>query len=85
MNSAQRQKSHNVITKEAARIIFNKVEASNVPIAIFAANGSWNATKVSAQNFSRQMEAIPEKLVAIYDLNSRLQWIEDDLAAAGIR
>ena len=29
---------HNIITKEAARVLFNKVEASTTPIAVFASN-----------------------------------------------
>ena len=76
---------HNIITKEAARVLFNKVESSTAPIAVFAAHGSWNASKVSSQNFVRQMQRTPEMFVSIYDLNSRLEWIEDDLAAAGIK
>jgi len=76
---------HNIITLEAARVLFNKVEASTTPIAVFASNGSWNCTKVSSQHFVRQTQRTPELLIAIYDVNSRLEWIEDDLAAAGIK
>ena len=78
-------KKHNVITLEAARVLFNKVEAAKGPIAVFAANGGWNATKVSSQHFARQMQRTPELLMGLYDVNSRLEWIEDDFAAAGIR
>ena len=79
------KRHHNVITKEAAKVIFNKVENSSVPIAIFAQYGSWTATKVNSQNFARQVERTPELLVSIYDINTRLDWLEDDLAEAGIR
>ena len=82
---------HNIITLEAARVLFNKVEAAKGPIAVFAANGGWNATKVSSQNFARQ-KALDDKkkekdktFVCIYDVNSRLEWIADDLFEAGIR
>ena len=76
---------HNIITLEAARVLFNKVEAAKGPIAVFAANGGWNATKVSSQNFARQIQRTPELLVGIFDINSRLEWIADDLEAAGIK
>ena len=76
---------HNIITLEAARVLFNKVESSTGPIAVFAANGGWNATKVSSQNFARQIQRTPELFVGLYDVNSRLEWIADDLAAAGIK
>ncbi len=76
---------HNVITKEAAKTIFHKVESSSVPIAIFAQYGSWTATKVNSQNFARQVQRTPELMVGIFDINTRLDWLEDDLAAAGIR
>ena len=76
---------HNIITLEAARVLFNKVEAAKGPIAVFAANGGWNATKVSSQNFARQIQRTPELFVGLYDLNSRLEWIADDLEAAGIK
>ena len=76
---------HNVITKEAAKAIFHKVENSSVPIAIFAQHGSWNATKVNSQSFARQLQRTPELFLAIYDINTRLDWLEDDLAEAGIR
>ena len=76
---------HNIITKEAARVLFNKVESSTTPIAVFAANGGWNCTKVSSQHFARQIQRTPELLMGLYDVNSRLEWIEDDFAAAGIR
>ena len=78
-------RAHNIITKEAARVLFNKVENSNAPIAVFAANGGWNATKVSSQNFARQIQRTPELLMGLYDVNSRLEWIEDDFAACGIK
>ena len=78
-------RQHNVITKEAARVLFNKVENSNAPIAVFAANGGWNATKVSSQNFARQIQRTPELFVGLYDIHSRLEWIADDLYEAGIR
>lgn len=76
---------HNIITKEAARVLFNKVENSSAPIAVFAANGSWQASKVSSQNFARQIQRTPELLIGLYDVNSRLEWIEDDLFEAGIK
>ncbi len=76
---------HNVMTLEAARVLFNKVEAAKGPIAVFAANGGWNATKVISQNFARQILRTPELLVGIFDINSRLEWIADDLYEAGIR
>ena len=76
---------HNVITLEAARVLFNKVEAAKGPIAVFAANGGWNATKVSSQNFARQIQRTPHLLVGIYDLESRIDWIADDLAIHGIK
>lgn len=76
---------HNVITREAARVLFNKVEAAKDPIAVFAANGGWNATKVSSQNFARQIQRTPEMFVGLYDINSRIEWIEDDFAACGIK
>ena len=78
-------RQHNVITKEAARVLFNKVENSNAPIAVFAANGGWSATKVSSQHFARQVQSTPELLMGLYDVNSRLEWIEDDFAACGIK
>ena len=62
-----------------------QVEAAKGPIAVFAANGGWNATKVSSQNFARQIQRTPELFVGLYDLNSRLEWIADDLFEAGIR
>ena len=76
---------HNVITLEAARVLFNKVEAAKGPIAVFASNGSWNASKVSSQHFARQIQRTPELLIGIFDINSRLEWIADDLFEAGIR
>jgi len=76
---------HNIITKEAARVLFNKVENSSAPIAVFASNGSWQASKVSSQNFARQIQRTPELLIGLYDVNSRLEWIEDDLYEAGIK
>ena len=76
---------HNVITLEAARVLFNKVEAAKGPIAVFASNGSWQASKVSSQNFARQIQRTPELFVGLYDVNSRLEWIADDLYEAGIR
>lgn len=75
----------NIITQEAARMIFSRVKASKTPIAIFANNGSWQATKVNTTNFARLMERSGDKLVALYDINSRLEWIEQDLEAAGIK
>lgn len=76
---------HNVITLEAARVLFNKVEAAKGPIAVFAANGGWNCTKVSSQHFARQIQRTPELFIGLYDINSRLEWIADDLFEAGIR
>ena len=76
---------HNVITLEAARVVFNKVENSKTPIAVFAANGGWNCTKVSSQNFARQIQRTPELFVGLYDIHSRLEWIADDLFEAWIR
>lgn len=76
---------HNVITNEAARLLYSKIEASNIPIAVFAHNGSWNSTRVTSANFSRQIQAAPDKFVGIYDINSRFEWIADDLESVGIR
>lgn len=76
---------HNVITLEAARVLFNKVESAKGPIAVFASNGSWNASKVSSQHFARQIQRTPELFIGLYDINSRLEWIADDLFEAGIR
>jgi hypothetical protein len=78
---------HNIITKEAAKVIFNKVENSSVPIAIFAKNGTWNATKINTTNFSRQFKRVDEEddlFFCIYDINARLEYIEDDMASAGV-
>lgn len=75
----------NIITKEAALAIFHKVENSKIPIAIFAEHGSWNATKINTQNFARMVARQPEKFIGIYTIETRLDWLEDDLAAAGIR
>lgn len=74
----------NIITKQAALAIFHKVENSSIPIAIFAEHGSWQATKVNTTNFARLVQREPEKLIGIFDINTRLEWIEDDLAEAGI-
>ena len=84
---------HNVITQHAALAIFHKVENSSIPIAIFSDNGSWNATKINTQNFARMFAIEDERikagekprLLAIYTIETRLGWIEDDLAEAGIR
>ena len=75
----------NIITRQAALAIFHKVENSSIPIAIFAEHGSWQATKVNTTNFARMVEREPHKLIALYDINSRLEWIEEDMEAAGIR
>ncbi len=75
----------NIITKQAALAIFHKVENSKIPIAIFAEHGSWQATKVNTTNFARLVEREPEKLLCIFDINTRLEWIEEDLEAAGIK
>lgn len=74
-----------IITKQAARIVFDKVESSTVPIAVFVSNGAVKSHKAGTQNCERRMGIEPENLVAIYTIETRLQWIESDLEAAGIK
>ena len=76
---------HNVITREAAAKLRQRLDSTGCPLAVFAANGSFNATKVTTELCAKALKSQPEKLIGIYDLNARLEWLQDDLAAAGIK
>ena len=78
--------NHTQITKHAAVAVLNKIDSSTTPLALFANGcGGLSLTKVTTQAFKSRLEKYPETFVAIYDVNTSLEWIENDLCDAGVK
>ena len=75
---------HNIITKSAAETLFNKIEASKTPIAVFVRHGSWNATKVTTDLYRQAITKREKDLMGIYTPMVHPAWLEDDLAYMGV-
>lgn len=76
---------HNIITKAAAKKLFEKIESSNAPIAVFCLNGSWRATKITTDLYKTALKKTPNRLMGVYDNSVRIEWLEDDLAYMGVK
>lgn len=75
----------NQITLAAAKKLQNKLEGALVPLAVFAAYGSWSATKVTTQSFKDQLRLRPNTFVGVYTIDAKLEDIAEDLEAVGIK
>ena len=80
-------RNHNVITKSAAVKLLAKIEASAVPIAVFASSGSWKATKTNSELFLDCMSKrhMRSQLMGIYTSEVLLKDLEDDLSLMGVK
>ncbi len=75
----------NQITLSAAKKLMEKIESSNVPMAVFASYGSWSATRVTTQSFKDQLRLRPKTFVGVYDVYCKLDDLAEDLEEAGIK
>jgi hypothetical protein len=75
----------NVISREAANKLQNKILSANVPLAVFVLYGSWTATKVTTASFADQCRKTPERLMGVYTLDASITELAEDFHEAGVR
>ena len=68
----------NQITLQAAKKLMDKIDNANVPLAVFAAYGSWTATKITTQSFKDQLRLRPNTFVGVYDICCKLEDVAAD-------
>lgn len=76
---------HNIITRQAAQRLIDRITSADEPLAVFAAYGSWTVTRPSTQSFQDKCRLKPHTLMGVYDVNSLLEDIEQDFALMGIK
>ena len=72
-------------TKYESKKIMQRIDSSDVPIAVFVKRGVWNASKITSGLFEEAMKRRKDDFIGIYDKSVQIEYLQYDLFHAGVR